>query len=107
MHSVVGRFLEHARVFYFENGDQESDLFLSSADLMPRNLRNRIEQCTPIKDLQIKQRIRTNLGLYLKDNSDAWLMLGNGDYKKIVNHDEDCSTFNVQQAFLTEYSDEF
>ena len=107
VHSVVGRFLEHARVFYFENGDQESDLFLSSADLMPRNLRNRIEQCTPIKDLQIKQRIRTNLGLYLKDNSDAWLMLGNGDYKKIVNHDEDCSTFNVQQAFLTEYSDEF
>ena len=104
--SVVGRFLEHARVFYFENGDNESDLFLSSADLMPRNLRNRIEQCTPIKDLQIKQRIRANLDLYLKDNSDAWLMQADGHYIK-ANNDDSKQAFNVQQALLSEYSDEF
>lgn len=105
--SVVGRFLEHARVFYFENGDNESELFLSSADLMPRNLRNRIEQCTPIKDSQIKQRIRDNLDLYLDDNSGAWLMQENGDYIRAVNDDIDRPDFNVQQALLSEYADEY
>jgi polyphosphate kinase len=105
--SVVGRFLEHARVFYFENDDDESELFLSSADLMPRNLRNRIEQCTPIKDSQIKKRIRDNLGLYLNDNSGAWLMNENGDYIKAVNEDVNSAGFNVQQALLSEHADEY
>ena len=105
--SVVGRFLEHARVFYFENGDDESELFLSSADLMPRNLRNRIEQCTPIKDIHIKQRIRTNLDLYLNDNTDAWTMLSDGEYLKTINESESLPDFNVQQALLDQYSDEF
>lgn len=105
--SVVGRFLEHARVFYFENGDDESELFLSSADLMPRNLRNRIEQCTPIKDSQIKKRIRDNLGLYLNDNSGAWLMNENGEYIKAVNEDVNSAGFNVQQALLSEHADEY
>lgn len=105
--SVVGRFLEHARVFYFENTGAESELFLSSADLMPRNLRNRIEQCTPIKDLHIKQRIRKNLDLYLSDNSDAWQMQENGDYLKVSSQDETIETFNVQQALLDQYSDEY
>ena len=104
--SVVGRFLEHARVFYFENTDAESELYLSSADLMPRNLRNRIEQCTPIKDSHIKQRIRTNLDLYLSDDSDAWQMQENGDYLKVTNQDDTIETFNVQQALLDQYSDE-
>lgn len=105
--SVVGRFLEHARVFYFENSDHESELFLSSADLMPRNLRNRIEQCTPIKDLQIKQRIRENLDLYLSDNTDAWTMVQDGEYIKSINESESSPDFNVQQALLNQYSDEF
>lgn len=105
--SVIGRFLEHARVFYFENTDDESELYLSSADLMPRNLRNRIEQCTPIKDSQIKQRIRTNLDHYLSDNSDAWLMQKDGDYLKVANEHESIKAFNVQQTLLDQYSDEF
>jgi polyphosphate kinase len=83
--SIVGRFLEHARVFYFENaedaGDQDSsEVFLSSADLMPRNLRNRIEQCTPIEDKNLKARITTDLNTYLSSDRGAWLMQADGHY---------------------------
>ncbi len=104
--SVVGRFLEHARVFYFENGEQESELFLSSADLMPRNLRNRIEQCTPILDLAIKADIIQNLEIYLSDTSNAWLMQANGSYIQAVPSVES-PPLNAQQSLLEKHSDEY
>ncbi|MFT4634700.1 MAG: polyphosphate kinase [Arenicella sp.] len=119
--SVVGRFLEHARVFYFENSDAESEVFLSSADLMPRNLRNRIEQCTPILDDAIKHSIFSNLNTYLKDDSNTWLMQTDGDYVHARANDDiagasDDSTgggaeikvaFNAQQVLLAKYSDQY
>jgi len=79
--SIVGRFLEHGRIFYFEN-DGEPKLYLSSADLMPRNLRNRIEQCTPILDANLRNTILSDLELYLADNSSAWKMQTDGRYLK-------------------------
>jgi polyphosphate kinase len=79
--SVIGRFLEHSRVFYFLN-DGEEDVYLSSADWMGRNFFGRIELCFPLLDAKVKQRvIREGLRPYLADNSQAWEMDAEGDYK--------------------------
>ncbi|GAA6137619.1 polyphosphate kinase 1 [Arenicella sp. 4NH20-0111] len=101
--SVVGRFLEHARVFYFENGDNESELYLSSADLMPRNLRNRIEQCTPILDASLKSVVKSDLDNYLKDTKNAWLLQADGQYIKVIAGAD--GPFEVQQVLLQEHAE--
>lgn len=77
--SIIGRFLEHHRVFYFENnGDPE--LFCSSADWMLRNMFHRVETCFPIKHKKIRDRILEDLHLYLTDNTHAWLLQEDGSY---------------------------
>jgi polyphosphate kinase len=82
--SVIGRFLEHGRIFYFaNNGDPQ--VLISSADLMPRNLRNRIEQCTPIEDKSLRDTIIEDLETYVSDNSGAWQMLADGGYRRLSN----------------------
>jgi polyphosphate kinase len=79
--SVVGRFLEHTRVFYFLNEGAE-DVFLSSADWMDRNFFRRIELAFPILDPALKQRvIREGLQAYLDDTNQAWLMNAEGRYE--------------------------
>jgi polyphosphate kinase len=80
--SVVGRFLEHTRVFYFHNqGDYE--LYLSSADWMGRNFFQRVETAFPIEDKKLRQRIfKDGLELYLSDNSNAWILQKDGEYKR-------------------------
>jgi polyphosphate kinase len=80
VNSVVGRFLEHSRVFYFQNGGTE-DVYLSSADWMDRNFFRRVEVCFPVLDPRLKKRV-INEGLrpYLEDNSQAWEMDQNGQY---------------------------
>jgi polyphosphate kinase len=78
--SVIGRFLEHSRVFYFLN-DGEEDVYLSSADWMGRNFFGRIELCFPLLDRKVKQRvIQEGLKPYLADNSQAWEMDAEGEY---------------------------
>lgn len=79
--SVVGRFLEHTRIFYFYN-DKAENVYLSSADWMDRNLFRRIEICVPVIDERIKRRV-INEGLkpYLKDNREAWEMQPDGTYR--------------------------
>src|SRR5437870_992517 len=80
--SVVGRFLEHSRVFYFENGGAE-DVYLASADWMARNFFRRIELCFPVLDPVLKKRvIREGLQPYLEDNSQAWMMGADGNYER-------------------------
>lgn len=103
--SIVGRFLEHGRIFYFAN-NQEEEVYLSSADLMPRNLRNRIEQCTPILDNTIKQRIINELTLYISDNSNAWLMQPDGQYVQIIDDNKQPRALNAHSILLNNYSDE-
>ncbi len=80
--SILGRFLEHHRVFYFWNGGRE-DVYLASADWMDRNFFRRIETCFPILDGKLKKRV-INEGLkpYLKDNTKAWEMLPDGSYRR-------------------------
>jgi polyphosphate kinase len=81
--SVVGRFLEHSRVFYFRNGGAE-DVYLASADWMDRNFFRRIELCFPVLDPALKRRvIREGLQSYLDDNCQAWVMAGDGSYERL------------------------
>ncbi|MFZ2508855.1 MAG: polyphosphate kinase 1, partial [Steroidobacteraceae bacterium] len=81
--SIVGRFLEHTRVFYFRN-DGQDNVYLSSADWMDRNFFRRIELCFPILDPRLRQRvIREGLQPYLEDNCQAWVMDGHGVFKRL------------------------
>ena len=80
--SVIGRFLEHSRVFYFRSGDIE-DLYLSSADWMNRNMMRRIEIAWPVLDVKLRQRIIDEcLVAYLHDSADAWLLNSDGSYQR-------------------------
>ena len=82
--SIVGRFLEHARIFYFRNGGEE-EILLGSADLMPRNLYRRVETLFPIEDEGIRNSIRDEiLQIHLKDNTKARLMLADGSYEPVM-----------------------
>ncbi len=77
--SIIGRFLEHTRVYYFHNnGDPE--VMLGSADWMPRNLVQRVEQSFPVEDKKLKRRVVQDLELYLSDNTQAWEMQSDGSY---------------------------
>ncbi len=80
--SVVGRFLEHSRIFYFHNGGDEQ-VYLSSADWMDRNFFRRIESCFPVLNPKLKKRV-INEGLkpYLRDNVQAWEMDAQGNFKR-------------------------
>lgn len=101
--SIVGRFLEHGRVFSFaNNGDQE--VFLASADWMPRNLKNRIEHCVPIVDQKLKTAVTKDLELYLADNSDAWLMQANSTYIKTDAHCDDAK-LSAQKELLEQFGE--
>jgi polyphosphate kinase len=80
--SVVGRFLEHTRIFYFRN-ERKGDLYLSSADWMSRNLHRRIELAFPVRAPALKRRVlREGLLPYLKDNADAWELGSDGHYRR-------------------------
>jgi polyphosphate kinase len=84
--SVIGRFLEHSRIFYFRNNG-EHNIYLASADWMPRNFFRRIEICFPILDNRLKKRImREGLKPYLKDNTQAWEMQPDGQYRLKSGH---------------------
>ncbi|MGQ0547550.1 MAG: polyphosphate kinase 1 [Betaproteobacteria bacterium] len=81
--SVVGRFLEHSRVFYFRAGGAE-DVYLASADWMDRNFFRRIELCFPLLDPALKRRVvREGLQAYLDDNCQAWAMAPDGGYERL------------------------
>jgi polyphosphate kinase len=81
--SVIGRFLEHTRIFYFHDGGAEN-VYLASADWMDRNFFRRIELCFPVLDPALKRRvIREGLQPYLDDNCQAWVMNGEGGYERL------------------------
>ncbi|HET7312822.1 polyphosphate kinase 1, partial [Salinisphaera sp.] len=79
--SIVGRFLEHARVFHFA-ADGAPELYLSSADWMERNFFRRVEICFPVTSRPVYHRVERELALYLADNSSAWLLGEDGRYTK-------------------------
>ncbi len=82
--SIIGRLLEHSRVFYFKTGDSE-DLWLSSADWMNRNMLRRVELAWPVTDPALRHRIMEEcLHLYLQDTRDAWLLQSDGYYTRAM-----------------------
>ena len=95
--SIIGRFLEHSRAYYFHNGGKE-ELYLGSADIMPRNLDDRVETLFPVFDKSLIQRVKGDLQLMLTDNVKAWEMNPDGLYAKI-NNDE--PKVNSQALFLS------
>jgi polyphosphate kinase len=85
--SIVGRFLEHSRIFYFRNGGRE-EVYLGSADLMPRNLNRRVEILFPVEDSELRDRIRDGiLTEYLIDNVKARRMQPDGSYRRATRTD--------------------
>ena len=102
--SIIGRFLEHHRIYYFENHQGKPDLFCSSADWMNRNLLSRVETCFPILDENCFQQIYTEgLAIYLQDNTGAWHLQPDGSYKALTS--EHGIEFNSQQALIEKYTD--
>ena len=98
--SIVGRFLEHSRIYYFRNGGNE-EIYLGSADLMPRNIDRRVEVLFPVQDkLMIKHIYDDVLTYYYKDNTKARKMLPDGTYVRIKPQNGD-EPLNIQSWFIT------
>ena len=98
--SIVGRFLEHSRIFYFENGG-EPDIYLGSADWMPRNLYERVEVLFPVKDENLRQRIcKEILPAYLADNRKARLLSSDGVYTRVP-RGRNGKRFSVQDQLMS------
>jgi polyphosphate kinase len=101
--SIVGRFLEHSRVFYFRNGGQE-EVYLGSADLMSRNLDRRVETMFPVRDPALVARVRDEvLGTYLRDTVNAHLLQPDGSYAR---PDPALPPCDSQQLLLTIAADQ-
>lgn len=98
--SIIGRFLEHSRVFYFKNGGNE-EIFVSSADWMTRNLHKRVELMFPIENHDNREKLIKLLNIYWKDNSKSWRLLPNGSYQKIKPAKDELP-FSAQSYFLDE-----
>lgn len=100
--SVIGRFLEHSRVYYFHN-DGSPEIFCASADWMERNFFRRIEVCFPIERKQHRDRIVEDLQTYLADNEQAWVLRPDGKYERASANGAPAVT--AQQVLLQRYSD--
>ncbi|MCB1738605.1 MAG: RNA degradosome polyphosphate kinase, partial [Gammaproteobacteria bacterium] len=100
--SIVGRFLEHSRVFWFAN-DGPFEVWCSSADWMPRNLFARVEECFPIEDPDHRTRITRDLELFLNDNVRAWELQTDGSYVHLQPGDNE--PISVQDTLLAKLAD--
>jgi polyphosphate kinase len=97
--SIVGRFLEHSRIFYFKNGGQD-EVYLGSADFMPRNLNRRVEIDFPVQEKQLIRLVRDEiLGTYLKEQAKARHLTSDGKYVRDPNYDKK-DAFNSQETFI-------
>jgi polyphosphate kinase len=100
--SIVGRFLEHSRIYYFRNGGHE-EMYIGSADLMERNLDRRVETLTPIHDAEILAHLRdVVLDAYLRDTDRAMVLDSSGQYDR---PEATANRFNAQQFLLEHYSE--
>jgi len=98
--SIVGRFLEHTRIYYFENSG-EPEVYASSADLMERNLFQRVEVCFPIRTKEMQARVIQDLNYYLNDNRQAWSLAPDGKYT-LAQVADDEENLSAQTILLNE-----
>lgn len=96
--SIVGRFLEHTRVYYFHN-NEDAKVFGSSADWMDRNFFRRVEVCFPIQDLRLRKRILSELETYLKDDRQAWVLQSDGSYT--APEMDSTNSYSAQKSLLS------
>ena len=102
--SVVGRFLEHSRIYYFHNGGDE-EIYLGSADLMPRNINRRVEVLFPVQDVRIIRYLRDAvLGTYLIANTKVRLMNADGSFEYLKPGSKD-KRINPQEWLLNYHTD--
>jgi polyphosphate kinase len=99
--SIVGRFLEHSRVFYYENGGKP-ELFCASADWMERNFFRRVEVAFPIHAKAQAERIERDLGIVLHDNCQSWQLRPDGSYERIKRGD--AKAVNAQMELLSAHA---
>ena len=97
--SIVGRFLEHSRIYYFLN-DGSEEFYCSSADWMDRNMFRRNESCFEIRQKAMREQIRHDLDLFLADNCQAWVLHGDGRYERLAPGDNE--RISAQETFLEE-----
>ncbi len=103
--SIIGRFLEHTRVFYFAN-DVEPTVWAGSADLMKRNLLRRVETCFPIESKRLRDRVIEDLNIYLADNSQAWILSSEGRYNRVERENDTdvvCAQTTLLEQMATNY----
>lgn len=100
--SVIGRFLEHSRAYYFQNAPSDKQLLLGSADLMRRNLYNRVEVVFPVLEHRVRMKVLQTLATQLLDNQGAWELHANGMYERV--HPTDNETLVDSQAIFMQNS---
>ena len=104
VHSIVGNYLEHSRIYYFRNGGNE-EFYLSSADWMPRNLERRVEILFPVEAPELTERLRHILDAECKDNLKAYFLQPDGSYTKLDKRGK--VPFGSQDAFCREAQEKF
>jgi polyphosphate kinase len=97
--SLIGRFLEHSRIYYFKNAPEHMRLYVGSADIMRRNLYNRVEVVFPILDTRIRQRILRVLATNMLDNTNTWRLKPDGTYMHRQPQSQD-RIVNAQKTFM-------
>ena len=101
--SIVGRFLEHSRIYHFRNNGKD-EIFIGSADLMRRNLDRRVEVLFPLEDAALKRHVREDvLEMYLRDTANAHQLLPDGRYVRVPPAPGE-EPFDVQDWFLTQHT---
>jgi polyphosphate kinase len=104
VYSIIGKYLEHPRIYYFKH--DENKCYISSADLMPRNLIRRIEILTPITEPSLVQKIKQILSLQLQDNTLRWKLKSSGEYKHIKqNDDKVINNHEILEEYITKIHD--
>ncbi|AWP23648.1 polyphosphate kinase 1 [Acidiferrobacter sp. SPIII_3] len=101
--SVIGRFLEHSRIYYFANGNQP-EVYLASADWMERNFFRRVEVAFPIQSPRLRDRLVRDLKRYLKDNTHAWILQVDGQYRRSRPYKGNAR--DVQAELLAEFAEQ-
>ena len=99
--SIIGRLLEHTRVFHFRN-DGKSETWCSSADFMSRNMFHRVETCFPLLDKKLATRVRKDLETYMVDNCQSWLLQTDGSYR--LQDPGNSDAISAQETLLYAYA---
>lgn len=106
VHSIVGRFLEHSRIFYFHHGGGDH-YYIGSADWMHRNLDARVEVIAPVEHSQLKQYLQFMTNVYLRDNKQSWMLNEKGEWEKVKqsNNEQEVATQNVMMNHMLDLID--